>query len=79
MSCFSVVPTRTSAITTARRPSRYRMCKTDPGGCSCVLLTLNLESSSEGKEGVLALRTAAKGGIMSGLVCSEFEGMVGVV
>lgn len=43
-------------------------------------LTLNLDSSSEGKMGVLTLRTATGGGTVSGLVwCPEFEGMFGVV
>lgn len=42
-------------------------------------LTLNLDSSSEGKMGVLTLRTATQGGARSGLVwCPEFEGVFGV-
>lgn len=41
-------------------------------------LTLNLDSSSEGKKGVLTLKTATEGGAVSELVwCPEYEGVFG--
>lgn len=48
--------------------------------CPCCHLTLSLDSSSEGKKGVLTRRTATEGGAVSVLVWyPEFEGVFGVV